>query len=57
MVRFFIDASADSGVELTGEKSITMLHDYLESLTHRVRTVPAAAKAALSLWADALGIE
>ena len=57
LVRFFIDVSADSGVELTGEKSIVLLHDYIESLTHRGRTVPAAAKEALLLRADALGIE
>ena len=55
IVRFYIETSADTGIELTGEKSIVFLHDYVESLAERGRTVPGAAKAALSLWADALG--
>ena len=57
IVRFYIEVSADDGVELTGGKSIVLIRDYLESLAERGRTVPGAAKDAISLFADAIGIE
>ena len=59
-VRFYVDIRArgtESKVELTGEQSVVLIHDYLESLAERGRTVPAAAKHALSVWAEALGID
>ena len=44
-------------VELTGDQSVVLLRDYLGSLAGRGRASPAAEKAALAFWADALGID
>ena len=45
-----------SGVALTGEGSVVLLHDYLESVADRGRTVPGAVKTSLSTWSESLGI-
>ena len=57
LVRFFIETRDESTSQLTGDDSLTPLHDYLESLAERGRTVPATAKHALSVWAEALRID
>ena len=36
---------------------MALLRDYIESLAERGRTVPAAGKRALSIWADDLGVD
>ena len=59
-VKFFIDTKASDAeckMELTGEKSVVLLHDYFESLADRGRTAPSAAKHALGVWAEALEID
>ena len=56
LVRFYLDIRDDTKAELTGEQSVALLRDYLESLDERGRTAPSSAKHALSVWADALGI-
>ena len=57
MVRFYLDARDESKVELTGDESVVLLRDYLESMGGRGRTAPATAKHALTVWAEALGID
>ena len=43
--------------ELTGGKSLCRIRDYLETLSERWRTSPAATKHALVVWAEALCID
>ena len=57
LVRFYLETRDESKFQLTGDDSLILLHDYLESLAERGRTAPATAKHALSVWAEALGIE
>ena len=57
LVSFSIEIGADSGIELTGGKSMVLLRDYLESLAGRGRTVSGAAEGAISLTADAFRAE
>ena len=57
LVRFYLGTREETKFQLTGDDSIILLHDYLESLAERGRTVPATAKHALSFWAEALGID
>ena len=60
VVRFYVEMRAcepESKVDLTGEQAVVLIRDYLESLAERGRTVPATAKHALSVWAEALGID
>lgn len=44
-------------VALTGAHSVIFLRDYLESICVRGRTAPGAARHALTVWSEALGIE
>ena len=57
LAQYFMDTREESKVELTGNDSLILIHDYLESLAERGRTVPATAKRALAVWAEALGID
>ena len=58
LIQFPIDSRGEShpeGVALTGDASVVLLRDYLESVADRCRTVPGAVKTSLSTWPDALG--
>ena len=57
LLNYYLELRADAKVSLTGEHSVILLRDYLESLAERGRTVPATAKHALCVWAEALGID
>ena len=57
LVTFYLDTREVSKFQFTGEESVVLLHDYLESLAERGRTVPATANHALTVWAEALGID
>ena len=57
LAQYFMDTREESKVELTGKDSLIPIRDYLESLAERGRTVPATAKHALAVWAEALGID
>ena len=57
LLGYFFELKMESEVALAGEHSIILLHDYLESLADRGRTVPADGKHALTVWADAMGID
>ena len=57
LVLFYLDTREESKVQLAGGDSLVLIHDYLESLAERGRTVHAAAKHALTVWAEALGID
>ena len=57
LVQYYLGAREESNVELTGNDSLTLTHDYLESMDERWRTVHATAKHALTFWAEALGID
>ena len=57
LVRFYLETRDESMSQRTGDDSLILLHDYLDSLAERGRTVPATAKHALSVWAEALGID
>ena len=50
------DESGPSGFTLTGGNSVALLHDYLESVDDRGRTVPGAVKTSLSTWSEAIGV-
>ena len=59
LIQFFLDTRDESnptGITLTGDTSVVLLHDYLESSAERGRTVPGAVKTSLSTWSEALGI-
>ena len=53
VVRFYLEARAESKVRLTGGDSVVLIRDYVESLAERGRAVPATAKHALTLAAEA----
>ena len=57
LMRFYLEVRGGTNVELTGGQSAALLRDYLESLAERGRTAPAAAKHALTVRAEALGID
>ena len=57
LVQYYLDTREESKEQLTGDDSLILIHDYLESLTERGRTVPASAKHALTVWAGALGVD
>ena len=57
IINFYLSARNESAVTLTGEGSLVLLHDYLESTRERGRTVPGAARHSLTVWPDALGVE
>ena len=42
-------------VTLTGEASVALLLDYLESVADRGRAVPGAVKSSLITWSEAIG--
>ena len=59
IVQFFLDTRDEtnpSGCSLTGEGSVILLRDFLESFDDRGRTVPGAVKSSLITWPDALGV-
>ena len=59
LIRFYLenrDESNPSGITLTGDSSVVLLRDYIESVADRGRTVPGAVKTSLSTWSEALGI-
>ena len=47
---------APEGFTLTGDDSVVLLHDYIESTAERGRAVPGAVETSRSTWAEALGI-
>ena len=58
LVKFFLDTrdeSNPSGCSLTGEGSVVLLRDFLESAADRGGTVPGAVKSPISAWSEALG--
>ena len=57
LVSFYLETREESKFQLTGEDSVVILRDYLESLAERGRTVLATAKHSLTVWAEALGID
>ena len=57
LISFYLDTRNESAVTLTGDGPLVLLRDYLESLKERGRTAPAAARHALTVWSDALGVE
>ena len=57
IVRFYLDPRSESAAALNGDGSLAPLRDYLESLSEPGRTTPAPGRHALSVWADALGID
>ena len=56
LAQFYLDTREESNVQLTGDDSLILIRDYLESLSERGRTVPASAKHALAVWSEALGM-
>ena len=57
LLQFYLDTRNETSASLTGESSLVLIHNYLEPLAERGRTVPAAGKHALIAWAEALGID
>ena len=57
LAQYYLDTREDSKAQLTGGDSLILIHDYLESLTERGRTVPSSAKHTLTVWAEALGVD
>ena len=57
LLRYFLDARSSGDVTLTGEKSVVLIHDYLEHAADRGRTVPAAIRHSLTCWAAALQVD
>ena len=57
LVRFYLGHRDETQFQLTGPESVVLIHDYLESVAERGRTVPATVKHALTVWAEALGID
>ena len=51
------DDENPTGFTLTGESSVALFHDYIESTADRGRTVPGAVRTSLSTWAESLGID
>ena len=59
LIKFFPDTRDESNpswCSLTGEGSVVLLRDFLESVEDRGRTVPCAVKSSLSTWSEALGV-
>ena len=59
LIQFYLDTRDESnptGVALTGDSSVVLLQDYIESVAERGRTVPGAVETSLGTWSDALGI-
>ena len=58
MIQFSLDTRDESkhGIALTGDTSVVLLRDYLQSVAERGRTVPGAVKTSLSTWPDSLGV-
>ena len=58
IIQFLLDARGGSnpGITLTGDTSVVLCHDYLESVADRGRTVPGAVKPSLSTWSETLGV-
>ena len=42
LIKFYIERKSEAKFQLTGEDSVVLLRDYLESLAERCRAVPAA---------------
>ena len=57
LIHFYLDTRNVSDVTLTGEGSLVLLRDYIGSLKDRGATAPSAARHALTVWPDALGID
>ena len=57
IIRFPLYIRDETKVGLDGGKSVVLLRDCLERLAGRGRTIPATAKHALSVWAEALCID
>ena len=57
LVEFFLENRAETELTLTGEAPLVLLRDYPESLAERGRTAPNAAKHALTVCAEAIGID
>ena len=45
-----------SGIALTGDSSVVLLRNYIESVADRGRMVPGVVKTSLGTWSGALGI-
>ena len=57
LLQFYLDTRNETSVTLTGETSLVLPHDYLESLTERGRAAPSAGKHAIDARPEALGID
>ena len=58
LLQFFLDARGEpnpDGVTLTGDSSVVLLRDYLESVSDRGLSVPGAVKTSLITWSEAIG--
>ena len=57
IIHFYLDTRNESAATLTGEGAVVLLRDFLDPLRGRGRTAPSAAKHALTVSADAMGID
>ena len=57
LINFYLDTRSESAVTLTGERSVVLIRDCLDSLEERWVDVTASTKHAITVWADALGID
>ena len=58
LVKFLLDTRGGlkPGIALTGDTSVVLLRDYLQSVAERGRAVPGAVKTSLSTWSETLGV-
>ena len=57
MIQFYLDTRGETPTTLAVESSMALIRDYLESLVERMRTVPTAGKHALTICAEAIGVD
>ena len=57
LIHRYLDKRGETPVTLTGDSSLVLVRDLLESLAERGRTVHSAGKHALTVRPDALGID
>ena len=57
LIQYYIDTRNETAVALTGESSLALLRDFLESIAERGRTAPSAGSHAPSIWDEAIGVD
>ena len=58
LIQFYLENRDDdnpTGITLTGDSSVVLLRDYIESVADRGRAVPGDVKTSLSTWSEAHG--